>query len=213
MSAGPPPRLQDALSAPQQKLFENARRAFEQGNWDYALTACETILAARPECLAARQLQRAALVKKIAPWPAWLRKARGGLSALLLAVSARRAKNPRGRLRLAERHLLRNPYDIAALALMGEAAAALGWADTSVFAYEAIREIEPRNRANLLALGEALLTDGRHTEALRAADALLVQNPVDGAAQALMRKASIAQTMEKGNWAAEGDFRSKLKKP
>ncbi|KXU37393.1 hypothetical protein AXK12_01985 [Cephaloticoccus capnophilus] len=105
----------------------------------------------------------------------------------------------------------KNPYDTAALRLLGEAASELGWVETAVFAYEAIWDLEPTRQANLLALGEALLSAQRAADALKIADTLLAENPVDSAAQALMRKASIAQTLGKGNWEEAGDFRAKLK--
>jgi len=151
------------------------------------------------------------------------------IAALSFGIFRTRAKNSvTEQLARAESRLAKNPYDTGALRLLGEAAtgakaaraatsasaslaSALGWAETAVFAYEAIREIEPTNRANLLALGEAFLAAERADDALKIADTLLAQNAVDGDAQTLMRKASIAQTLDKGNWEAAGDFRAKLK--
>ncbi len=80
-----------------------------------------------------------------------------------------------------------------------------------MFALEAIREVEPEDRENLLALGEACLTAGKPERALKVADELLALNSVDGDAQALMRKASIARTTTEGRWEGKGDYREKLK--
>jgi tetratricopeptide (TPR) repeat protein len=63
----------------------------------------------------------------------------------------------------------------------------------------------------LLALGEAWLTAGKPDQALKVADALLRLNSVDGDAQGLMRKASIARTTDQGHWDEGGDYRGKLK--
>jgi tetratricopeptide (TPR) repeat protein len=100
---------------------------------------------------------------------------------------------------------------VPALKLLAEAAGGLGLLETVAFALDAGREIEPDNRANLLALGEAWITAGKPAEALKAADAILKTKPADADAQNLMRKASIAQTVTKGNWDAQGSFRDKLR--
>jgi len=229
-------RSLDVLSALEQKRFQNACRAFEGGEWDYVLATCAVLLAAHPECLPVRRLQRAALLKKFPKCGALRRKLSGAVSGLLFSFWVARAKKSAPeQLAYAESRLGKNPYDTAALRLLGEAAtrasasaatgakaraatgvearsaSALAWAEMAVFAYEAIREIEPDNRANLLALGEALLAAERPAAALKIADTLLAENPVDGTAQTLMRKASIAQTVDKGNWEQAGDFRAKLK--
>jgi len=210
----------DALSGVEQKRFQNACRAFESGEFDYVLSACAVLLAAHPECLPVRRLQRAALLKKFPKRSGWLGKLVSAVSGLLRSLGNTRAKSSASeQLARAESRLAKNPYDTVALRLLGEAAtsasasatSALGWAETAVFAYEAIREIEPTNRANLLALGEALLAAERAADALKIADTLLAQNAVDGDAQTLMRKASIAQTLDKRNWEEAGDFRAKLK--
>jgi len=217
-----------ALSQVEQKRFEKACRAFESDQLDYALSACAVLLAAHPECLPVRRLQRAALLKKFPKRGGLLGKLVGAVSGLWLSLSSTRVKESTSeQLDLAERFLGKNPYDTAALRLLGEAATsasasaatsgearsanALGWSETAIFAYEEIREIEPTNRTNLLALGDALLAAERAADALNIADTLLAQNAVDGDAQTLMRKASIAKTVDKGNWDEAGDFRARLK--
>jgi tetratricopeptide (TPR) repeat protein len=107
--------------------------------------------------------------------------------------------------------LAKDPTSVPALKLLAEAAGGLGLLETVAFALDAVREIEPDNRANLLALGEAWITAGKPAEALKAADAILKTKPADADAQNLMRKASIAQTVTKGNWDGQGNFRDKLR--
>jgi tetratricopeptide (TPR) repeat protein len=60
-------------------------------------------------------------------------------------------------------------------------------------------------------LAEAYIAAKMHKEAVRVADELLKVRPQDGDALALMRKASVAQTMDKGNWESQSSFRAKLK--
>ena len=61
------------------------------------------------------------------------------------------------------------------------------------------------------AIHEAWLAAGKPTEALKIADEILKTKPMDADAQNLMRKSSIAQTVNRGNWEGQGSFRDKLK--
>jgi len=202
----------DGLSEVERKRFEKARSALAQGEFDYALSACAVLLAAHPECLPVRRLQRAALLGKYPKRGRLIEKLLGAASRLSFAFGGTRAKRSASeQFARAESRLAKNPYDTAALRVLGEAATALGWIEMAVFAYEAIRELEPANRANLFSLGTTLLAAERAADALKIADTLLAENPVDGDAQTLMRKASIAQTVDKGRWEETGDFRAKLK--
>jgi tetratricopeptide (TPR) repeat protein len=95
--------------------------------------------------------------------------------------------------------------------MLAEAAAGLQLPETVAFALDAIRELEPENRANLLALGEAWLAAGKPAESLRIADDLLKAKPTDSEAQNLMRKASVAETMTKVGWENQTTYRDKLR--
>jgi tetratricopeptide (TPR) repeat protein len=100
---------------------------------------------------------------------------------------------------------------VAALKLLAEAAGGLGLLETVAFALEAVRELEPENRANLLALAEACLAAGNAAEALKIVDEMLRARPTDAEAQALMRRASVAQTVTKHNWEDKASYRDKLR--
>jgi hypothetical protein len=198
-----------SLDPRHQKLIENARVALERGNLDYVLEVTGQVLKVQPGCLPVRRLQRVAQ----------LRQQRGksggfmgklGLSGAPFMFGSGK-KEPGKQLETAELALAKDPNNVAALRLLAEAAAGLGLPETAAFAHEAIREIEPGNRANLLALGEALLTAGKPVEALKVADDLLRDKPTDADAQNLMRKASVAQTVTKHNWEQKTSYRDKLR--
>jgi tetratricopeptide (TPR) repeat protein len=137
-------------------------------------------------------------------------KAMGGFSTAPVMFGGGK-KEPAKVLETAEGMLAKDPTSVPALKLLAEAAGGLGLLETVAFALDAVREIEPDNRANLLAVGEAWIAAGKPAEALKAADAILKTKPADADAQNLMRKASIAQTVTKGNWDAQGSFRDKLR--
>ncbi|MCC6414985.1 MAG: tetratricopeptide repeat protein [Opitutaceae bacterium] len=198
-----------SLAAREQKLLENAHRAFERGELEYTLTACAEVLTAAPGCLTARRLYRAASRKKFSRTGGWIGKAIGGLTSLPFTLSGRDT-SPAAQLAQSDKILAKDPYSITGLRLLAEAALAHDWPETAAFALEAIRELEPDNRDNLLALGEAWLAAQNPEAALRVADAVLALNAVDGAGQDLMRKASIARATREGRWEAGGNYRAKL---
>lgn len=198
-----------SLDDRQQKLVENARAALERGNLDYALDACGQILKVVPGCLPVRRLQRAAQLRQFQKKNRLMALALNSLMAAPFFMGSAR-KDPAKAFEAAEKALAGNPNSVVALKTMGEAAMSLGLPETAAFAHEAVRELEPDDQANLLALGEALLAAGRPEDALFMADAVLRVSPVDGGAQNLMRKASVAQTLAKGSWELASSFRENL---
>jgi len=198
-----------ALDARQQKLVENVRIALDRGNLDYALEACAQVLKAAPGCLPVRKLQRVVQLRQFRARNRLVAKALDGLTATLFLLGGGK-RTPEQSLEVAEKMLAGDPTSATALKLLAEAARALDWPETAVFALEAIRELRPDDRENLLALGDAWLAAGGAAEALRIADAILKTQTVDADAQNLMRRASIAQTMTKGNWESSASFRDKL---
>ncbi len=201
-----------ALDERQRKLVENAQVALARGNIDYVVTVCEPILEERPACLSVRRLLRTAQLARYHGKNSLLAKAGGVLSRAPFFLSAK-ATGPEVLRERADKLLKSDPTSVTALKLLAGAAAQLGWLETTVFAREAVRELAPHDEANLIALGEALLTVDRPSDALRIADDILRHRPVDGEAQNLMRKAAIAQTVTKGNWEKTGNYQEKLKNP
>lgn len=199
-----------SLDPRQQKLIDNARIALERGQLDYTLDACAQVLKTAPSCLPVRRLQRAAQLRDFKAKNKFMAKAMGGFSTAPFMFGGGK-KEPAKVLEMAEGMLAKDPTSVPALKLLAEAAGGLGLLETVAFALDAVREIEPDNRANLLALGDAWIAAGKPAEALKAADAILKTKPADADAQNLMRKASIAQTVTKGNWDGQGSFRDKLR--
>lgn len=199
-----------SLDPRQQKLIDNARIALDRGQLDYTLDACAQVLKSAPGCLPVRRLQRAAQLRDFRSKNKFMAKAFGGFSGGGLMFGGGK-KDPAKALESAEAMLVKDPTSVAALKLLAEAATGLGLLETAAFALDAVRELEPDNRANLLVLGEAWIAAGKPAEAVKTADALLKLKPADAEAQSLLRKASVAQTVTKGNWDAQGSFRDKLR--
>lgn len=207
-----PEVLVASLDPRHQKLVENARVALDRGNFDYVLEVTSQVLKLTPGCLPVRKLQRVAQLRQQGGRSGgFLGRTLSGLSTAPFLLSGAR-KDPDKLLARAEAMLAKDPMNVAALKLLGEAAGALGLLETVAFALDSVREIEPDDRANLLALGEAWFAAGKPAEALKIADEILRTKPTDADAQVLMRKASIAQTVTEHNWdQAQTSFRDKLR--
>ena len=201
-----------SLDPRHQKLIENARVALERGNLDYVIEVSAQVLKVQPGCLPVRRLQRVAQLRNNrGKGGGFLGKTMSGLSAAPFMFGGAK-KDPQKQLEGAETLLAKDPTNVAALKMLAEAATGLGLRETVAFALDAIRELEPENKNNLLALGEAWLAAGKPTEALQIADEILKTKPTDGDAQNLMRKASVAQTVTKHQWdQQQQSFREKLR--
>ncbi len=199
-----------SLDPRHQKLVENARVALERGNLDYVLEVTAQVLKMQPGCLPVRKLQRVAQLRAARGRSGgFMGRALSGLSTAPFRFGGK--KEPSKLLETAEGMLAKDPASVPALKMLAEAATGLGLPETAAFALDAVREIEPTNRANLLALGEAWLAAGKPNEALQVADEVLRDKPTDAEAQNLMRKASVAQTVVKHKWDDQATYRDKLR--
>lgn len=196
-----------------QKLVESARIAFERGNLDYAAELAREVLSTAPSCLPVRKLLRTAQLKKGTGGGGFFAKALGSVSSapFLLSGNSALGKDPLKAIANAQKMLDADPNSGPGLRLLAQAATELEWPETAVFAYEALRASAPDDLAILVSLGRAHLQAGRAEPAVRCAEAVLAREPINGSAQALLKDASVAQTMKTGRWEEGGDFRAKVR--
>ena len=199
-----------ALEPRLQKQVESARTAFERGRHEHAIEAAAAVLKEQPSCLPVRRLLRAAQLKQAVEKSSFGRFMANVSSAPFGFGGSRQMKEqPLAAVACADKLLLRDAHNVAALVLLGEAATGLGWNETAVFAYEAA--LEPDRPFLMLSLGHALLAAGRAPEAVKAAQRVLFDQPDNAAAEMLLRNASVAVTMAKGKWEQNSDYRGKLR--
>jgi hypothetical protein len=198
-----------SLAARTQTLAENARQALERGNLDYAIGACAEVLRAEPGCLAVRRLQYRALRRRFASRRNFAIRA---LRGFLAGPSGWRRfrQTPAHALAWSEAQLLVDPSSVRAWKRLAGAARELDLSETAVFAREIIRELRPGDRANLCELGEAWLAADRPDRALEVAHLLTKRYPSRADGPALLRKASVAQTIAEGGWETTVSFRDRL---
>ncbi|HEX2101071.1 MAG TPA: tetratricopeptide repeat protein [Candidatus Synoicihabitans sp.] len=191
------------------RMVESADAAAAQGNLDYAMEVWGVVLRTVPSCWEVRQRRHEARTRqgeKTLPWRQYLAHAiRDRFSAISGSGSLEQ------RAERADAAVERDPTDVKAWRVLAEAAEALGWAETAVWAWQRASHVRGDDRLVLLGLSRASLAAGRATEAVAAAETLLRLYPHDGDGLAILRRASVAATMQTGRWDVAGDFRTKLR--
>ena len=195
-----------------QKQIENARKAVDK-NPSYAVDILSNILSRHPACLEARKILRQAQQRATKGKA----KGLGGLLSKMTSIpftmgsESKIKKDPAKAIESAEQILNANPENVTGHKILAAAAEELKLYSTAVFAYEAVRQIDPKNTENIKALMSVYIQTGQSEEAIRIGEAAYRANPADDEVQALIKKASVEQTMEKGRWEEDKSFRDKLK--
>jgi tetratricopeptide (TPR) repeat protein len=179
--------------------IDKAVRAIENGNPTYAIDVCSAFLHKHPKCLEVRKILRMAHHR--------LPKSRRGIipkinSTFFYLIKRLRGwfllKHPERAMSLAEELLRSNPHDIIAYRFLARAALCMELFETAIFAYESINTQIPDDKRNLLDLGNTYFMGKHYEEALSIGTQLLKINPSDGEAKLLLKRASVAHSIEKG---------------
>ncbi len=192
------------------KQVEKARKSLTTGSAVFAIEICMGLVEKYPGCVEARQVLRdAQKAAKSGKKKSFL----SGLSSKPLSFlgGVTLKKNPAKAMIQAEKILKDDPNSIDAHKLLGDAAALQGLPHTAVFAYEGAYNEDPSNTEVAKKLANFYLEVSRIPECIRVCEGIIREHPGDGEAQDIVKRASVAQSMEKGKWEDQGDFRSKLK--
>jgi tetratricopeptide (TPR) repeat protein len=195
-----------------QKQIDNARKAVDR-NPSYAMDILTNILSRHPACLDARKILRHAQQRATKGKAKGLGGLLSKMTSILFSMGSdsKIKKDPGKAIDSAEQMLNSNPDNVTGHKILGAAAEALELFSTAVFAYETVQKMEPKNSENIKALMSVYIKTGQSEEAIRVGDAAYNANPADDEIQALIKKASVEQTMEKGRWEEDESFRDKLK--
>lgn len=191
---------------------DKAKVSIQRGNPGYAVEICLNILKANPGCLDVRKILRKGQMEK-----AKAKSGKGGLLSGLTSApfsmmnSSLLKKDPLKAIEQAEKMLCDNPKNAVAHKLLGQAADRLGLHNTAAYAFDVARQLEPDDFQNLKDLGNVYMKLRKYEEAIKIGNHVFQKNQGDVEAQDLVKQASVAQSMEKGNWEEDGDFRDKLK--
>lgn len=194
------------------KQVENAQKSIDR-NANYAIDVCTNILQRHPGCLDVRQILRRAQKRAVGSKTSGFTRFLGSVTnaPFALKASSQLKKDPKTVMENAEKMLSSDPGNASAHKMLGQAAEAMGLWGTAVFAYESVRESDPKNLESTIALGNALIESGRPDDAVRIGAEVLSANPGNDELQELVKRASVAESMERGKWEEEDkDFRDKL---
>lgn len=195
-----------------QKQVKNARKAIDK-NPAYAVDILANIVSRHPECLEVRKYLRQGQQKAAGGKS-------NGLSALInkvtglpfaMTAGSKLKKDPAAVMKAAEQELSKNPANPVAHKMLGTAAEALELQESAAFAYEELFKLDPTNAESAKLLMAAYIRVGKCKEAIEVGDSAYRANPADDEVQALIKKASVEQTMEQGKWEEDKSFREKLK--
>ena len=183
----------------------SVRRAIDQGDMDYAVDVCTSILTRHPGCVEVRRLLHTAqkpckakgLLKWIVDTKHYLCVAYGALWL---------SKTPLKSLALGQRVLCSNIENRAALRLLGRAAESLSFDQTAIMAYEAIQNLDPLDLVNAIALGNAYLRCDEPAKAVELGQKALEMNPAHQGVQDLLKAASVALSLKRGSWEDTGQL-------
>jgi len=192
------------------KQVEKAKNSIQSGNSAFAVEICMGLVEKFPGCVEVREVLHTAFkAAKSGRKKSFL----SGLASKPLSMmgSMSLKKDPAKAMVQAEKILKDDPESVDALKLLGDAAAMQKLPHTAVFAYEQAYEQAPSDAALGKKLANAYLEVDRSNDCVRVCDRIIREHPGDGEAQDIVKRASVAQSMEKGKWEEKGDFRSKLK--
>ncbi|MEM0965098.1 MAG: tetratricopeptide repeat protein [Verrucomicrobiota bacterium] len=191
------------------KQVEKARNSIRSGSAAFAIEICMGLVEKYPGCVEAREVlhdaQRAANAGK-------KKSFLSGITSKPLSKisSVSLKKDPAKAMVQAEKILKDDPESVDALKLLGEGAAACELPHTAAFAFEAAYNINPDDLNVGKKLATFYLEADRVEDCIRVCEKIIREHPGDGEAQDIVKKASVAQSMKKGNWEEDEDFRSKL---
>ena len=199
-----------------QRQLMQARDALKKGGVDYVVQVCGELLGKYPSAYEVRALLWETLLsgKSVTvPHPTWLR---GKSLALQFKL------NTRGLLKKAPQELVRR-CDVALrkkqvftelFVELGKAARVLGWLETQILACQGVVHLSPEKSAPRLLLAEVLVEAKRPQQAIEHLEWVLAREPANADAQTLLKNASVAETLQRGNWEdTDTSFHSKVKDP
>ncbi|MBC2601686.1 tetratricopeptide repeat protein [Puniceicoccus vermicola] len=192
------------------KQVEKARNSVKTGSAAFAIEICMGLVEKYPGCVEAREvLHSAHRAAKSGKKKSFL----SGLTSKPLSKigGVTLKKDPAKAMIQAEKILKDDPDSVDALRLLGDGAALKDLPHTAVFAYEGAYEKDTSNLDVAKKLADLYLKVDRPNDCIRVCERIIREHPGDGEAQDIVKRASVAQSMEKGKWEEEGDFRSKLK--
>lgn len=197
-----------------QKQVQQARHALTKGGLEFVLQVSVELLKKHPSAYEVRGLLWEALRSTLPRNPSLAQRLRHKADGLQFMFSTRSLlkKDPLELIHRCDEALLRKQLYPELFLALEKAGRALGWIENQVLACRALIELEPGLCAHRLSLAKNLLEAKRPLEAIEQLEWTLAKEPTNGEAQTLLKNASVAETLQRGNWEdTTTNFHSKTK--
>ncbi|MGA1531174.1 MAG: tetratricopeptide repeat protein [Kiritimatiellia bacterium] len=194
--------------------FEKGLASMERGNLDYAIEMFMLSLEISPALLKARRFLRAAQVKKIKTNPPnAITKAMIPVKAAgkVMKAQGQIKKEPNAALKTSEELLSLDPFNLQFVNLNVQAAVAAGLPEAGVLTLEVAKEAHGKDIKLLRQLASLYQDVERMHDARLVYEEVVRLAPTDPQAVKQLKDATALDSMQKGRWAEEGDFRGKIK--
>lgn len=203
-------RTEKDLSEEQRAHWLKAVAAIELRNFGYAISLLQGILKQQPEFLTGRQLlRRAEIAKQKSAKKKFLNLSTA--SVALMKAQREMKRDARRAVELIEKILEEEPRNKSANLTLKEAAVALGWLETGVFAIETLLEENPRDTKLLHEVGRLYHDLGETEREVDIYTRITEIDPADAEALRLGKDASARGSMKRGGWAQAESYRDLIK--
>ena len=204
-----PEKTEKELTENSRSNWRKAMSAMEIRNFGYAVALLQSVLKEVPDFLEGRRALRRAQID--------LNRGKknffGGFSTIAVMGKGPQLlkKDPLAALDMAEEVLEKDPFNNAANHLLKDAAMALGYFETAVFALQTLVEGSPKDTKVMAELGELYFAHGDADKALVVFNKILEIAPQDMLANKRAKDAAAANTMKAGGWDKAKDYRDLIK--
>ena len=197
-----------------QKQVLQARAALKKGGLDYVVQVCGELLKKFPSAFEVRALLWESLhsTKSVSSSRVdWLRDKSSGVQ-FNLATRSLLKKDPLELVHRCDEALRKKQIFPEVFLALEKASESLDWLETQVLACQAVVDLRPDKSAPRLAMANVLLRAKRPHQAIEHVEWVLAKEPANGEAQVLLKNASVAETLQRGNWEdTDTTFHSKVK--
>jgi len=197
-----------------QKQVQQARDALTKGGVEYVLQVCFELLNKHPSAYEVRELLWEALRSTLPESSTLAGRLRNKSDGFQFRFSTRSLlkKDPLELIYRCDEMLLRKQLFPDLFLALEKAGSALGWVENQALACRVLIELEPEQCTHRLSLAKILLDAKRPLEAIEHLEWTLAKEPTNGEAQTLLKNASVAETLQRGNWEdTTTNFHSKTK--
>jgi tetratricopeptide (TPR) repeat protein len=204
----------EEIDRPQKAMFEKGASALERSNYDYAIDIFLTLLESEPGLLQARQLLRAAEIKKF-------REKKGGelahtISSItgigtVMAAQGALKKDPLKALTKVEALLKKDPLNKQFLDLHAKAALAADMPEAAVHSISIAQENYPEDKGIMKRLANLYVEVGDTQKAKETFEKLMKMEPENQEYIKAYKDAAARDTMQTGGWEGAKDYRDLIK--